>query len=155
MSFNVDGLHNQRFPSRVILVAFVVFVAVFSASSALAASVTFSGKVFAPADRALMTEQDQLVTFTDQVGIRFRSQNANASPIKLNLSIRDSAGRKIKPVSIHGSPIVKSRQQNLVTLVLPVKRRGSEVFELCLRHLNKANKTIKRTCSNVSVLRYE
>ncbi len=155
MSFNVDGLHNQSFPPRAIIVAFVVFFAVFSANSALAASVTFSGKVFASADKTLMTEQEELVTFTDQVGIRFRSQNANAAPIKMNLSIRDSAGRKIKPVSIHGSPIVKPRQQNLVTLVLPVKRRGSEIFEVCLRHLTKANKTIKRTCSNVSVLRYE
>lgn len=122
-------------------------------TTSIAATIGFSGNVAGPTHRALVPESHDIVTFTNRVGIRFRSENTAAEPIKLRLSIRDSAGHTIKPVSISGNSIIKPKNQNLITLVLPMAQRSNEVFELCLQHVNKARSVLNRTCSKLSVAR--
>lgn len=155
MNFNASGLSNLSRLSRSFAVGLVATISLVSANPTFAATVGFSGNVVAPAHRALMPESSDITTFTNKVGIRFRSENLAAEPIKMKLSIRDSAGHKIKPVSISGSAVVQPRNQNWVTLVLPVAHRGNEVFELCLQHVNKASNVLNRTCSKLNVARLD
>ena len=153
MKNNVSGLSARSFHSDAILVTLVTIIALVSTSPTFAATIGFSGNVVAPAHRALMPESNDIITFTNQVGIRFRSENAAAEPIKMKLSIRDSAGHKVEPVSITGSSVVQPKKQNAITLVLPMTHRNNEVFELCLQHVNRAKSVLNRTCSKLSVAR--
>lgn len=136
----------------VVLGAIISIASVFPVS---AATIGFSANIVAPTQRALMAESNEIVTFTNQVGIRFRSENKAAESIKLRLHIRDSAGQRIKPVSISGSPVIKPRKQNLITLVLPVAHQGNEVFEICLQQISKSKDILNRTCSKFNVARLD
>lgn len=153
MSFNVSVLGTRSFLGDAFLVGLVTIISLVSANPTLAATVGFSGNVVAPVHRALMPESNDIITFTNQVGIRFRSENLAAEPIKMKLSIRDSAGHKVDPVSISGSSVVQPKNQNMITLVLPMTHRSNEVFELCLQHVNKAKSVLNRTCSKLNVAR--
>lgn len=130
-----------------------ILISMISAPFSSAATIGFSGNIVAPAHRALMPERSDITTFTNRVGIRFQSENPSAEPIRLRLSIRDSAGQRIKPVSITGNAVVQPRKQNLITIVLPVLHQGKEVFELCLQQINKSKNVLHRACSKLSVAR--
>ncbi|MEM8542150.1 MAG: hypothetical protein AAGF25_14440 [Pseudomonadota bacterium] len=144
----------MNFP-RMLAAGITAIIALETTSASYAARIGFSGHVVAPAQRALMPESDDIITFTDRVGIRFSSANTAMEPVKMKLRVRNSAGHEIKPVSISGRSVVQPKNQNLITLVLPMARTGNEVFELCLQHVNRAKSVLSRTCSKLSVARLD
>lgn len=155
MIFNAFHLSPKFKFSRIFVAGVTAIFALETTSASYAARIGFSGNVVAPAHRALMPESDEIITFTDRVGIRFSSANTGTEPVKMKLSVRDSAGEEIRPVSISGRSVVQPKNQNLITLVLPMSRPGNEVFELCLQHVNRAKSVLSQTCSKLSVARLD
>jgi len=155
MKINVIDFSKCSARTRAFAAGMMTIFLLEGATPAIAAKMGFSGKVVSANQSALMPERSDVVTFTNQVGIRFRSENTAAQPIKMKLSIHDSAGQLIQPVSISGSSIVQPKNQNLVTVVLPMENRGNEVFELCLQHVSKAKSVLRQTCSKLNVARLD
>lgn len=155
MTLHVSSLRRKSSPVHIGALCLATMISLCSASPTAAATVGFSGTIAVASNPTLMPEKDSIVTFTDQVGIRFRSENASPEPIKLRLSIRNSAGQQIKPISISGNSIVRPKNENLITVVLPVARSGHEVIELCLKQVSKTKEVLSRSCRKLSVARLD
>ncbi|MEM8652845.1 MAG: hypothetical protein AAGF54_20140 [Pseudomonadota bacterium] len=154
MKLNLRELKSKILQNLQLITCFLAALGFLQTGSTHAATIGFSGNVVAQSQGAFQPERENIVTFTDTVGIRFRSENDAAEPVKIILTIHDSKGQRVKPVSISGSAIVKPHKYNLVTLVLPMDKRPNEVFEFCLKQITKSKTVLRTTCSKLKVARY-